>query len=402
MADANRGIAVHDVEEEGYVDSRDPSLTLIPASSSREGGYVSIAGEDIPDEQAEMQNLQENVYDVALLSSINVAQNSNHPVYLTKLGLSMFALLVNYVFQVLLLKWTYFYVVVPSIHDMQVEYQSYHRDCFDEHGVFSQEKWLKWPDEYKESLCNMVFSTTGGSNPFLYIVLCLWFMAVFYEIRQNVDMVVQGVGSLRVDSSKDIILHGEGDDSRIVGLTCSTKIFIYAFILIPKMVISVCLLLIGAMWLAATDDFADLILNACALEFVISIDEVLFNAFTPFVVKREIGFTRVKMARVAKRLIEETSRKFIWKAYAYYLLIFLMVYLYQFKGQTLPYVGIMPGYANDAACPDYWIERTHRPCMIHNLRGTPCFPFGPDAEAEPVPGSHHQPVGSHHPQHHHH
>jgi len=356
---------------------------------------------DLPEEpvevpETEFADLLEDVYDVATFSTIFAYSHRDKPHMQSAFWLAIFALVVNYCFQILILKWTYVYVVVPAIHDMQRTYQDYHADCFDEKGMHLPEKWEAWPDDKKDKLCQMVFSTTGGSNPFLYIILCLWCIAIFNEIRVNKDMIVQGVGSLVTVSDTDLDLVLEHDhqydkegnmvhrsrDATIVHLTFKMKVFIYTCIIVPKTLISIILLFIGAMWLTATDHFSDLILNACALEFVISIDEVLYNAFTPFPVKKEIAITKIKMARAAERLVDITRSNFIWKAYIYYFAIFIAVYWYQCHGQHVQFIGIMPGYAYDAACPAFWKERTVRPCMIHNFRGTPCFPYGKHASDE--------------------
>ena len=60
-------------------------------------------------------------------------------------------------------------------------------------------------------------------------------------------------------------------------ITTPIRWALYLILLLPKMAISMTLLTIRTVWLAATDSFADLILNAIALEFVSAIDELLFE-----------------------------------------------------------------------------------------------------------------------------
>ena len=55
-------------------------------------------------------------------------------------------------------------------------------------------------------------------------------------------------------------------------ITTPIRWALYLILLLPTMAISMTLLTISTVWLAATDSFADLILNAIALEFVSAID----------------------------------------------------------------------------------------------------------------------------------
>eukprot|EP00490_Sorites_sp_Unknown_P007800 CAMPEP_0114680824 /NCGR_PEP_ID=MMETSP0191-20121206/54616_1 /TAXON_ID=126664 /ORGANISM="Sorites sp." /LENGTH=79 /DNA_ID=CAMNT_0001958197 /DNA_START=12 /DNA_END=248 /DNA_ORIENTATION=+ len=48
---------------------------------------------------------------------------------------------------------------------------------------------------------------------------------------------------------------------------------------LPKLMVGVALLYGGCRWFVATESWESLILNALALEFVIGIDELVFEAF---------------------------------------------------------------------------------------------------------------------------
>merc|ERR1719217_1496117 len=80
----------------------------------------------------------------------------------------------------------------------------------------------------------------------------------------------------------------EDDSEVIVRLVLSVRWGLYLFLILPKLIISVSLLLLGSMWLTATEDFADLILNAVALEFIILVDEVIFDAMFPVALKKHL------------------------------------------------------------------------------------------------------------------
>merc|ERR1719217_1419415 len=86
----------------------------------------------------------------------------------------------------------------------------------------------------------------------------------------------------------------EDDSEVIVRLVLSVRWGLYLFLILPKLIISVSLLLLGSMWLTATDDYADLVLNAVALEFIILVDEVIFDAMFPVALKNHLA-QQVKM-----------------------------------------------------------------------------------------------------------
>merc|ERR1719316_1633629 len=91
---------------------------------------------------------------------------------------------------------------------------------------------------------------------------------------------------------------------RIVKLTKGIDWLLFLVILVLKALISLSLLVIGCVWLMATDSFADLILNAVALEFVVNIDNLLFEAAMPVTVVekvQEIKFFIKKSPESAKQ-----------------------------------------------------------------------------------------------------
>merc|ERR1719387_2858245 len=107
---------------------------------------------------------------------------------------------------------------------------------------------------------------------------------------------------------KDMIRMPAPDDEegapKIVKLTKFIDWLLFLVIIVPKTIISVGLLIIGCVWLAATDSFSDLILNAVALEFVVNIDNLLFEAIMPVTVVEkvtEIKFLIKKSPESAKQ-----------------------------------------------------------------------------------------------------
>jgi len=167
------------------------------------------------------------------------------------------------------------------------------------------------------------------------------------------------------------------DQVRIERLAPCVRLTVYSFILIPKLVICFFLLATGTLYLAGTDNFADLVLNAVALQFVLNIDNWLFEAVFPKSIKDQMGNCVLVKPREPSSQAGHLATSVI-----YYAVILggVALYLTPF-GQTIPFFGIIPGYNHDAKCPIYWAEQRGRECPIWNgLRGTECFPFGPQTE----------------------
>merc|ERR1719326_1422624 len=121
------------------------------------------------------------------------------------------------------------------------------------------------------------------------------------------------------------------------------------------------------MWLVATDDFSDLILNAVALEFVIKLDELIFECMVPQTVKQDLANAKLwipmKMSALtedeqkAKATTDGLIRSWIW-----YIVIISGAYAYLIYGQMLPGIGVFPEYAYDLNCQDYWVQKQTPVC----------------------------------------
>merc|ERR1712007_230832 len=169
-------------------------------------------------------------------------------------------------------------------HLTQTHYKQFHHDVFDADGEFVQEKWDAWDGPSME-LCSMAMTKFN----FSLAIVFLWSGRMLGELR-NIDRLhrdiyaIQGLGE---DSDiSDMVKDVEGDEgeatgSRVVALTTVARVSTYVLIIIPKVIIAMVLLALGCRWLASTESFADLILNALALEFVIGIDELMYESFVP-------------------------------------------------------------------------------------------------------------------------
>jgi hypothetical protein len=238
-------------------------------------------------------------------------------------------LALNLVLQLGMLSWVTLYVLLPSVHTTQDLYLLFHQECFDQDGQFSEERFANF--EHQESLCQFPLYDKG----FIMSVLFLWCLTCFHEIRSTMrvfdsimslpklpdsadssDMVTspgelhsEGVeeehaelfnlskdlrgkmqsvrvpelaqtieGLTRVIEHLDLEYQNQGDETRhLVCLSAPPKIALFFLVLLPRLFIIIVLMTIGCIWLLATNKFENLILNALALEFVVSIDNSLYG-----------------------------------------------------------------------------------------------------------------------------
>merc|ERR1711862_456298 len=95
-----------------------------------------------------------------------------------------------------------------------------------------------------------------------------------------------------------------------MGLTVKIKVFFCLFMFVPRWAITSYLLWLGCRWLTATNDFADLILNAVALEFIMALKEFIYLALAPVMNMRECENTRMMPARSKKKFSYDQIKEF--------------------------------------------------------------------------------------------
>merc|ERR1712032_225942 len=321
-------------------------------------------------EHGEEIEIDEDVYGVAIFSIIHdgteiLSQNNRDhvelPVNVFRMVFSIMMLLTNFVLQVTMLVLAYKRVVAPSVHKVQSVYKQYRENCY-EGGIYRPQRWRNYDEEDKTRLCHMVF----GSFWFIYAILFLWWAVMITEVRKNERMarVITNLG--RALHPDEMFVNGGGKEGcdLIIRLTPLVRTSLYAILLLPKFLISFVLLVLGTMWLAATDKFEDLILNAVALEFVISIDELLFRAFIPVSMKQAMTQVRLwKQVEGEPGKFEPSTILFgLLGSTIWYLVCFIGVPIFLTLGQAIPFIGVLPGFAYDVDCADFWESITQRMC----------------------------------------
>jgi hypothetical protein len=301
----------------------------------------------------------------------------------------MVVLFVNYIFQFLMLYWIMDFVVQPSVHNVQKQYQSFHADFFSEDGQFLIEEWdgrqSHYDSLYKQQLCQMVFS----KFTFLAFVLMLWAMIMVIELRRNMKLLVDIFKVPSCPSSNPAMMikdasalsnekEVDGDRIMIVGLTPSVRVLTILLIVMPKFVIGFALTTLGMLWLSATESFSELILNSLALVFVIGIDDYLFDALLPESYREDMDNVVLQIPKKRLDLIEGIEEDWRhWKASTFFF-IFIpsFVFMYLKCLQLLPLVGVLPNFKDDMkdACGPYL--DAHKKQICTDPLSYDCFSYG--------------------------
>jgi hypothetical protein len=282
-------------------------------------------------------------------------------------------LLSNYALQIGLTMSIYAYVAQPSMHRAQALYQRFHAEVFID-GEFVTDKWEDW--DGANELCNIAF----GNYWFMFMILCLWWLSMFLEVRKT-ELLYVHFSNLGNTSEPLEILDRVQDDKEekvnlILNLMPAMRWFLYAVLLLPKMIIALSLLVTGTIWLASTDSFENVVLNSVALAFIVNIDELIFDGLVPATMKDNICMTKLVNIAVSK---SEGHVVEVFRGYRDSTImlvgIILGVGLYMSKwGQQIQGLGVFPGWIQDTdvACPTWWDRKRTEVCV----QGTDCFKFG--------------------------
>lgn len=145
-------------------------------------------------------------------------------------------------------------------------------------GYFNKTNFAKLSPEEKESICRVPLSQPY----FLFGVLFIWTLTVLHHMRQSINLFIRIMNLETLPHmDKAVKVNALGQDE-VVGLTCLMKITLVTCVQCPRVCMNSFLLWLGARWLTATLGFGDLLLNALALEFILNLSGLLYDAMVPY------------------------------------------------------------------------------------------------------------------------
>jgi len=149
---------------------------------------------------------------------------------------------------------------------------------------FNSSRFTLMDKEERDAVCRFPLSQPA----FLVIILVIWTLTCFSEIRETIDMMNRLMIGTPTVATMALALDRQDDDSgTIVGLTWSMKLYIVLCVLIPRVFMTIFLLWLGSRWLTATIGFGNVLLNAVALEFILMLRELLYLTVLPTRLQKE-------------------------------------------------------------------------------------------------------------------
>jgi hypothetical protein len=227
-------------------------------------------------------------------------------------------------------------------------------------------------------LCNMAVSKLG----FTMAIVFIWTTRMLGEFRsvERLHRDMHAIANLPEDAEVKHMLHYAGGDPgqeeyHIIALSRCTRLFIYLLVIIPKLLIVLILMFIGCRWLAATESFSDLILNALALEFVIGVDELVYENFAPVRMQEWVSGTQILHLKHTSNASSGSDAD-LWpyiKSIGYMALCFSWSFLYLNNLQQ-----VIPSFPHDIHehCGG-WFRKYYQPsCAFGTMHPELCFPYG--------------------------
>mmetsp|Transcript_15560 Transcript_15560/g.48984 ORF Transcript_15560/g.48984 Transcript_15560/m.48984 type:complete len:496 (-) Transcript_15560:103-1590(-) len=275
----------------------------------------------------------------------------------------------NYMFQFGILAFVYSFVVTASVAHVQTIYKEFRQTCFNPEGVYLPTACHTDFKTQLDNLCGLVFTYTW----FMFLVLVIWSMAMVREFR-GTERICRVLWNIDTTTHFDHMVKLNHGQEHVTNLTPQIRILIFLVVMLPKILITVILGCLGTVWLSSTSNLTDVILNSVALEFIIQIDELLFDAVVPTTTKKEVGNFKLTLR---DRHDPGTFTQDPWMGYLGSLLyLFLTVGLppiYMTVGQHLPFISVMPDYNRaevSRVCQPMLEQSRKRVCVF----GQACFP----------------------------
>jgi len=189
---------------------------------------------------------------------------------------------INVFIQFILLYFIFTLLMLPDMLEAQNVYKYFTDHAFIDGALdLRQFHGLELFD--KEEICGLALSQAV----FVRVILFLWITTNVMEVKANLMKMSETMGLPVLPEGMDetlmLVDNVETDvhESWVICLNPASKFLLCAFIFIPKLVICVFLACAGCVWLMASGNIADLILNSLALAFVTQVDELIAVVFFP-------------------------------------------------------------------------------------------------------------------------
>lgn len=229
-----------------------------------------------------------------------------------RLFTSLFLVTLTIVVQIWLLMKVKQFVTAKQVHDIRNYYDKFELAMYGEENctltVNGKHRGIRDrlppPDVQKERLYSLSEDDRDQvcriplSQPYFFgLILLIWTLTCVFEFRKAWNLQVTILMLKKVDTMEKALQEEDEEEDPegfvIKGMTNCFKVVLTLLTFIPRIVVCLALLWLGCRWLLATFSFSDLILNAVALEFIMMIKEVVYNALMPFRNQIDLDHTKI-------------------------------------------------------------------------------------------------------------
>jgi len=358
---SSRG-ATSDTEDGLLMKNDQEGKELLPSSEEEED-----KPEDVIDE--EPQPLDEDLYGVAITSLIRDLQRifskdktTRVCLRATRATVTAALLIANITLQIYLITEFQQLVTRSFVHKIRTVYGHYERFMYDDMvrvtpngfsrgdpGFFKPEKFKDLPESIgKDYICSIPLSQPF----FLGALLSIWSLTVVQDVRTIQSHATLLVWRTKnIDSMAGMLVQREGEATcELEGLPLTMKALLAVFIFLPRLLLDLYLLWLGCRWLVATADFGDLLLNAIALEFILCLKDLVYNAVVPMRDRYETTTLLIRRNRPTHASWGHYLGAFLWLIVVVVWVTVYMLYLQ----------AVLPDYQWDIAtvCQAFIIEST--------------------------------------------
>jgi len=200
-------------------------------------------------------------------------------------------------------------------------------------GFFNEKNFAKLGREEQRTVCRIPLSQPW----FLFSVLFIWALTCLHHVRRSVNLALRFVAIPTIDrhdiTVSELRSMADGSGDEVVGLPCWLKVALIVFVQSPRVLMSFFLMCLGARWLTATLGFGEVLLNGLALEFILNLSEILYNATVPY--HSQLLVRRLFIPHVSKVEPENCRTMFGMIVVAVVAAIMVLLYMTIFQ-QVLP------------------------------------------------------------------
>lgn len=225
-------------------------------------------------------------------------------------------------------------------HHMYTQTEVYESDAVTVRGLpgFLMESQIKtFSQSELERICDIPLANWR----FLAAILLVWTLVCYRNLRDGFRMFRRTVYATPTTDDIDEVLEQDYEAGSVLvkKLTKQLKFAISAVCVLPRMIIACALCVMGCRWLTATDNLQEILVNGVALEFVISLESILYAVVVS-------GRNKLMVDNTLFHNVLDTSMTTaeMWGSTLSVPMAMLWVFLYIFCLQ-----GVLPDYRWDIA-----------------------------------------------------